>query len=138
MLLFGSSPYDAFLQRRMLMITRQCDPMHGNTRSSTSGVKTRQFDHIISELATALKVHKDNSSRLGGVHLELTGEAVTECVGGSQGLTDRDLSLNYTSYCDPRLNNKQALEAAFLIAGYYRDGKMSGTGKQQASKGTQV
>ncbi|KAF8540983.1 DAHP synthetase [Trichophaea hybrida] len=104
----------------------QCDPMHGNTRSSGSGVKTRQFSSIISELTTALRVHKENGSRLGGVHLELTGEPVTECVGGSQGLTDKDLSLNYTTYCDPRLNNKQALEAAFLIAGYYRDGKMKG------------
>jgi len=98
--------------------------MHGNTRSSASGVKTRQFSSIISELTTALKVHKENGSNLGGVHLELTGEPVTECVGGSQGLTDKDLSLNYTSYCDPRLNNKQALEAAYLIAGYYREGKM--------------
>ena len=100
--------------------------MHGNTRPSESepGVKTRQFSSIMAELATALRLHEENGSRLGGVHLELTGEPVTECVGGSQGLTDQDLSLNYTSHCDPRLNNKQALEAAFLIAGYYRDGSM--------------
>ncbi|KAI5803812.1 DAHP synthetase [Geopyxis carbonaria] len=107
------------------IVVWQCDPMHGNTRSSPeSGVKTRQFSSIISELASALRVHKEQGSRLGGVHLELTGEAVTECVGGSEGLTDKDLSLNYTTYCDPRLNNKQALEAAFLIANYYRDGNM--------------
>ena len=98
--------------------------MHGNTRSSASGVKTRQFSSIIKELEVALRVHKECGSRLGGVHLELTGEAVTECVGGAQGLTDDDLSTNYTTYCDPRLNNKQALEAAFLIAGYYREGEM--------------
>ncbi|KAL7268973.1 hypothetical protein RUND412_008384 [Rhizina undulata] len=104
------------------------DPMHGNTRtSSESGVKTRQFSSIINELSTALQVHKENGSRLGGVHLELTGDAVTECVGGSEGLTDKDLSLNYTTYCDPRLNNKQALDAAMLIANYYREGKMMAT-----------
>jgi len=101
--------------------------MHGNTRSSEAGVKTRQFSSIISELACALRIHKENGSKLGGVHLELTGEAVTECVGGSEGLTDKDLSLNYTTYCDPRLNNKQALEAAFLIANYYRDGNLMKT-----------
>jgi 3-deoxy-7-phosphoheptulonate synthase len=106
------------------VVVWQCDPMHGNTRSSETGVKTRQFSSIIEELSTALRVHKELGSRLGGVHLELTGEAVTECVGGSQRLTDKDLSLNYTTYCDPRLNNKQALEAAFLIAGYYREGTM--------------
>ncbi|KAA8913010.1 DAHP synthetase [Sphaerosporella brunnea] len=107
------------------VVVWQCDPMHGNTRSSEAGVKTRQFGSIISELSTAIRVHKELGSRLGGVHLELTGENVTECVGGSQGLTDKDLSLNYTTYCDPRLNNKQALEAAFLIAGYYREGKIT-------------
>jgi 3-deoxy-7-phosphoheptulonate synthase len=107
------------------VVVWQCDPMHGNTRSSETGVKTRQFSSIIEELSTALRVHKELGSRLGGVHLELTGEAVTECVGGSQQITDKDLSLNYTTYCDPRLNNKQALEAAFLIAGYLREGTMN-------------
>jgi len=105
------------------IVVWQCDPMHGNTRSSPeSGVKTRQFSSIISELASAMRVHKETGSLLGGVHLELTGDAVTECVGGSEGLTDKDLSLNYTTYCDPRLNNRQALEVAFLIANYKREG----------------
>ena len=98
----------------------QCDPMHGNTRSTPAGIKTRQFSSILSEVASALRIHREHGSYLGGVHLELTGEAVTECVGGSEGLTDEDLSLNYTSYCDPRLNEKQALELAFLVAGFYR------------------
>ncbi|MCJ1304709.1 Aromatic/aminoadipate aminotransferase 1 [Hypocenomyce scalaris] len=98
----------------------QCDPMHGNTRSTPTGIKTRQFSSIFNELSSALKIHKEHGSFLGGVHLELTGEAVTECVGGSEGLTDEDLSLNYTSYCDPRLNEKQALELMFLIAAHYR------------------
>ncbi|MCJ1359921.1 MAG: Aromatic/aminoadipate aminotransferase 1 [Icmadophila ericetorum] len=99
----------------------QCDPMHGNTRSTQTGIKTRQFSSILSEVSSALKIHRQHGSFLGGVHLELTGEAVTECVGGSEGLTDEDLSLNYTSYCDPRLNEKQALELAFLVAGHYRE-----------------
>ena len=94
--------------------------MHGNTRTTPEGLKTRQFSSILNELSSTLKIHKQHGSYLGGVHLELTGEAVTECVGGSEGLTDKDLSLNYTSYCDPRLNEKQALELAFLIAGHYR------------------
>ena len=99
----------------------QCDPMHGNTRSTPTGVKTRQFGSIFSEASSALKIHQMMGTYLGGVHLELTGDAVTECVGGSEGLTDEDLSLNYTSYCDPRLNEKQAMELAFLFAGHIRD-----------------
>lgn len=98
----------------------QCDPMHGNTKSTPSGVKTRQFSSILSEVSSALRIHKEEGSFLGGVHLELTGEAVTECVGGSEGLTEGDLGVNYTTYCDPRLNEKQALELAFLVAGHYR------------------
>ena len=98
----------------------QCDPMHGNTRSTGSGIKTRRFDDIFSELQETLKVHQEEGSYLGGVHLELTGDAVTECTGGSEGLDDDDLSTNYTSFCDPRLNEKQALELTFLIADHYR------------------
>lgn len=98
----------------------QCDPMHGNTRSTSTGIKTRQFADILSELQETLAIHKEEGSYLGGVHLELTGDAVTECTGGSVGLGEEDLSLNYTSFCDPRLNEKQALELAFLIAGHYR------------------
>ncbi|APA07178.1 hypothetical protein SS1G_04096 [Sclerotinia sclerotiorum 1980 UF-70] len=100
----------------------QCDPMHGNTRSTSTGIKTRQFTDIFSELQETLAVHQEERSYLGGVHLELTGDAVTECTGGSEGLAEEDLSLNYTSFCDPRLNEKQALEMAFLIAGHFREG----------------
>lgn len=99
----------------------QCDPMHGNTRSTSTGIKTRQFADIFTELQETLAIHSEEGSYLGGVHLELTGEAVTECTGGSEGLKDDDLSLNYTSFCDPRLNEKQALEMAFLIAGHFRE-----------------
>ena len=72
-------------------------------------------------MASALRIHREHGSFLGGVHLELTGDAVTECVDGSEGLTEGDLSVNYTTYYDPRLNEKQALELAFLVAGHYRE-----------------
>jgi 3-deoxy-7-phosphoheptulonate synthase len=94
--------------------------LNRNTRSTPTGIKTRSFNSIFSELSSALKIHKQHGSFLGGMHLELTGDAVTECTGGSEGLVDEDLSLNYTTYCDPRLNEKQALELAFLVAGHYR------------------
>ncbi|KAI1812583.1 phospho-2-dehydro-3-deoxyheptonate aldolase-like protein [Poronia punctata] len=98
----------------------QCDPMHGNTRSTGSGIKTRRFDDVFAELRETLAVHREEGSYLGGVHLELTGDPVTECLGGSEGLDEDDLSTNYTSFCDPRLNERQALELAFLIADSYR------------------
>ncbi|KAI0169958.1 DAHP synthetase [Hypoxylon sp. FL1284] len=98
----------------------QCDPMHGNTHATASGVKTRRFGDILAELSETLRVHRDRGSYLGGVHLELTGDAVTECLGGSEGLDEDDLSTNYTSFCDPRLNEKQALELAFLVADSFR------------------
>jgi 3-deoxy-7-phosphoheptulonate synthase len=94
-----------------------------NTHSTPTGIKTRSFNSIFSELSSALKIHKQHDSFLGGMHLELTGDAVTECTGGSEGLAEEDLGLNYTTYCDPRLNEKQALELAFLVAGHYREDK---------------
>ena len=97
----------------------QCDPMHGNTLSTPSGIKTRRFNDIYRELQESLRIHKEQGSYLGGVHLELTGDAVTECLGGSEGLDEDDLSTNYTSFCDPRLNEKQALELAFLVADHF-------------------
>lgn len=106
-------------------IVWQCDPMHGNTRSTPTGIKTRRFEDVFSELQQTLEIHKAEGSYLGGVHLELTGDAVTECVGGSEGLEEEDLGSNYTSFCDPRLNEKQALEMAFLIAGHYRADEVS-------------
>ncbi|PGH08745.1 3-deoxy-7-phosphoheptulonate synthase [Polytolypa hystricis UAMH7299] len=99
----------------------QCDPMHGNTRATPSGVKTRHFTDILSELKQALEIHRAHGSFMGGMHLELTGEAVTECVGGAAGLTEDGLSERYETFCDPRLNEKQALELAFVVAGFYRD-----------------
>ncbi|GAM82335.1 hypothetical protein ANO11243_003140 [Dothideomycetidae sp. 11243] len=105
------------------IVVWQCDPMHGNTRSTTDGIKTRSFASIYHELSSALAIHKRLGSFLGGVHLELTGDAVTECTGGSQGLVDADLSERYETFCDPRLNEKQALELAFLVAGSQRESR---------------
>lgn len=94
-----------------------CDPMHGNTESTADGTKTRRFDNVVAELKSAFRVHQSMGSYLGGVHLELTGDNVTECTGGARGLTDTDLARAYKSTVDPRLNYEQAMEVAMLIAG---------------------
>jgi 3-deoxy-7-phosphoheptulonate synthase len=93
-----------------------CDPMHGNTESSQSGLKTRRFENIRRELELAFEIHAGLGSTLGGVHVELTGEDVTECTGGARGLSDADLQRAYRSTVDPRLNYEQSLELALLIA----------------------
>jgi 3-deoxy-7-phosphoheptulonate synthase len=97
-----------------------CDPMHGNTETTTAGVKTRRFDNILGEVEAAFRIHDDEGSMLGGVHIELTGEDVTECMGGARGLTEADLARAYRSQVDPRLNAEQALELAMLIARHAR------------------
>jgi 3-deoxy-7-phosphoheptulonate synthase len=97
--------------RRVLWVS---DPMHGNTKTTASGLKTRNFEDILREVEQSFDVHEQLGSTLGGVHFELTGEDVTECVGG--GLDENDLDRNYASLCDPRLNYRQALEMAFRIA----------------------
>ena len=93
-----------------------CDPMHGNTKVSGNGYKTREFDDILAELKHTFEVHREEGSHLGGVHFELTGENVTECTGGPQKLLESDLPHRYTTYCDPRLNYAQGMELSFLIA----------------------
>jgi 3-deoxy-7-phosphoheptulonate synthase len=93
-----------------------CDPMHGNTETSTGGLKTRRFENILRELEVSFQIHSQCGSHLGGVHIELTGDDVTECTGGARGLTDKDLQRAYRSSVDPRLNHEQALELALLIA----------------------
>ena len=94
-----------------------CDPMHGNTIRTGSGLKTRIFDDILSELTQAFDIHAAAGSYLGGLHCELTGEDVTECVGGARGLDEDGLSRSYKTFVDPRLNYEQALEIALLISG---------------------
>jgi len=92
-----------------------CDPMHGNTETTASGIKTRRFRNIMSEMETAIELHHQNDSHLGGAHLELTGEDVTECTGGARNLNEVDLERAYKSIVDPRLNYEQALELSMLI-----------------------
>jgi 3-deoxy-7-phosphoheptulonate synthase len=92
-----------------------CDPMHGNTETTETGVKTRRFDNILSELEQSFDIHAELGSYQGGVHFELSGDNVTECVGGARGLTEVDLERAYESRVDPRLNYEQALEMALLI-----------------------
>ena len=93
-----------------------CDPMHGNTQISSGGLKTRRFDHILEEVDRAFELHSAGGSRLGGVHVELTGDNVTECTGGARGLQDADLTQAYKTQVDPRLNYEQAFELALLVA----------------------
>ena len=93
-----------------------CDPMHGNTQTTASGVKTRRFADIQSEIEQAFDIHASMGQKLGGVHIELTGENVTECIGGARGQAEEDLTRAYESQVDPRLNYEQSLELAFAIA----------------------
>lgn len=94
-----------------------CDPMHGNTRSvGPDRIKTRRFDAVMDELDSAMQIHQSEGTVLAGLHFEMTGEDVTECIGGPQDLTEQDLSRNYESFCDPRLNYAQSMEVAFLVA----------------------
>lgn len=93
-----------------------CDPMHGNTESAAGGRKTRRFEAILAELEAAIEIHRAAGGVLGGVHIELTGEDVTECTGGARGLDDAGLDRAYRSFVDPRLNYEQALEMALLLA----------------------
>jgi 3-deoxy-7-phosphoheptulonate synthase len=92
------------------------DPMHGNTIKSPAGPKTRDFPTILAELRAFFAIHRAEGTHAGGIHVEMTGKDVTECTGGSQGLTDADLASRYHTQCDPRLNGAQALELAFLVA----------------------
>ncbi len=124
---FGAKNIEAHLPRviravrttgsRVLWV---CDPMHGNTETTAEGVKTRRFDNIRAELRSAFRIHQEQGSYLGGVHLELTGDNVTECIGGARGLRESDLARAYKSTVDPRLNYEQAMEIAMLIGGRLR------------------
>jgi len=93
-----------------------CDPMHGNTISAKNGYKTRRFETIINEIKLFFEIHRNYNTIPGGLHLELTGDNVTECLGGIKNIKTEDLDLRYETTCDPRLNNEQSLEVAFLIA----------------------
>jgi len=100
-----------------------CDPMHGNTVSSANGYKTRDFAAIVTEVRDFFAVHAAEGSHAGGLHFEMTGQDVTECRGGAQGLTDASLEQRYRSACDPRLNGSQSLELAFMVAEMLKAGR---------------
>jgi len=99
-----------------------CDPMHGNTFTSTTGRKTRDFNVIIDEIAGFFAAHRDVGTWPGGVHVELTGDDVTECLGGAEEVGDLDLDDRYETMCDPRLNGRQSLDLAFHVAELLRKG----------------
>ena len=120
---FGAKNVDAHLPRVIRAVRATgaavvwvCDPMHGNTETTPQGYKTRRFEKIVGELEDSFAVHTRLGSRLGGVHFELTGDDVTECVGGARGLSETDLERAYRSRVDPRLNYEQAMELALLLA----------------------
>ena len=100
-----------------------CDPMHGNTYEAPSGYKTRKFDDVMDEVRGFFEVHKKLGTHPGGIHIELTGDDVTECVGGGEQISHEDLASRYETACDPRLNHTQSLELAFLVAEMLRDHK---------------
>jgi 3-deoxy-7-phosphoheptulonate synthase len=100
-----------------------CDPMHGNTFEAPSGHKTRRFDDVIDEVMGFFEVHRRLGTHPGGIHIEFTGDDVTECVGGGQGVVETDLHQRYETACDPRLNRGQTLDLAFLVAEMYRESR---------------
>jgi 3-deoxy-7-phosphoheptulonate synthase len=109
-------PLIAAVREASRVVTWVCDPMHGNTTVTEARLKTRDYDRILAELEAAFEVHTAAGGHLGGVHFELTGEDVTECIGGPQELSEADLSRSYETYCDPRLNYAQSLDLALRIA----------------------
>ena len=120
---FGHENVEKFLPKLIRVIKKEganviwsCDPMHGNTIKSATGFKTRAFNNVLKEVKNVFAVHQSEGSYAGGLHIEMTGQNVTECTGGAQKISDKDLSSRYHTHCDPRLNANQALELAFLIS----------------------
>ena len=108
------------IEREGRIVVWSCDPMHGNTIKAESGYKTRPFDRILIEVRRFFEVHEAEGSYAGGVHIEMTGQDVTECMGGAQAISDTALSERYHTHCDPRLNASQSLELSFLIADFLK------------------
>jgi 3-deoxy-7-phosphoheptulonate synthase len=130
---FGSDKAAEKFPKLLRAVTREgrkvvwsCDPMHGNTIKASTGYKTRPFDRVLKEVRTFFEVHRAEGTHAGGVHLELTGKDVTECLGGPQEISEQDLSNRYDTHCDPRLNASQALDLAFLIAENLREERKAG------------
>lgn len=112
----GLPPLIRAIEKEGKNVVWSSDPMHGNTVKSSSGYKTRPFNNILSEVKSFFEIHQAEGTHPGGIHLEMTGQDVTECTGGLHDISDEDLSERYHTHCDPRLNASQALELAFLIA----------------------
>ena len=123
------------IQREGRKVVWSCDPMHANTVKAATGYKTREFDRILAEVRAFFAVHKAEGSHAGGVHFEMTGQDVTECVGGMRAVTEARLGDRYHTHCDPRLNANQALELAFLIADQLKTERLRGQARQRASAG---
>ena len=121
------------VKREGRSVVWSCDPMHANTVKAATGYKTRLFDSILAEVRAFFAVHKAEGSHAGGVHFEMTGQDVTECVGGMTDVTEARLGDRYHTHCDPRLNANQALELAFLIAGQLKDERMQARAKARAA-----
>ena len=120
---FGHENVEKFLPKLIRAIKKEganviwsCDPMHGNTIKSVTGYKTRPFNNVLKEVKNVFAVHQSEGSYAGGLHIEMTGQNVTECTGGAQKISDQDLSSRYHTHCDPRLNASQGLELAFNLS----------------------
>ncbi|MEM7222728.1 MAG: 3-deoxy-7-phosphoheptulonate synthase class II [Pseudomonadota bacterium] len=124
----GLPPLVRAVQREGRKVVWACDPMHGNTIKSSTGYKTRPFDRILSEVKSFFGVHLAEGSYAGGVHFEMTGQEVTECIGGAQAISEERLGDRYHTHCDPRLNASQALELAFLISEHLKEERMAQVG----------
>ena len=111
------------VEREGKKVAWSCDPMHANTVKSDNGYKTRHFDKILNEVRGFFEVHRAEGTYAGGIHIEMTGQNVTECVGGAKAITEANLSDRYHTHCDPRLNAEQALELAFLVAQMLKEGR---------------
>jgi 3-deoxy-7-phosphoheptulonate synthase len=141
--LYGRFGYDKIEDRlpRLLRATKAAgrkvvwaiDPMHGNTLTAANGYKTRPFERILSEVKSFIEVCKAEGVHPGGVHLEMTGQNVTECLGGARALAEGDLADRYHTHCDPRLNGEQALELAFLVAEKLKDERLANSKRAVAS-----
>ena len=136
---FGADKVGDHLPRFIRMVEREgrsvvwsCDPMHGNTIKASTGFKTRPFDLILREVESFFAIHRAEGTHAGGIHIEMTGNNVTECTGGARALSDADLSDRYHTHCDPRLNAEQALELAFLIAELLKKERQTGETKVAA------
>lgn len=116
-------PIVAAVRRSGRAVLWCCDPMHGNTETTAAGIKTRRFSHILEELAASFRILRASGAHLGGVHIELTGENVTECLGGASGITEADLARDYRSQLDPRVNYEQAMELALELARLLANGR---------------